>query len=128
MRRADKLHHGDCIGGDAEIHAIALIHRVWIEVWPPDIDTYRAYCTGYKVRHPLLPYKTRNGRIVQVCTELWGFPKQNEEMVRGSGTWQCMRQAMRQGRALYIVFRDGTIVPGEEWAWKDLSRKASRQR
>lgn len=114
-----RIHHGDCIGADAELHQIALDLDEPIEIHPPDSDRYRALCTGAVFVHEPKPYMVRNLDIVAACSVMIGAPFENAPQPRG-GTWatiQMARQALKRGalRALYVVGREGQLLDHGEW-------------
>ena len=103
-----ELHHGDCVGGDAQADAVAaalLIRRV---AHPPDNVKLRAFCASDVVL-PVKPYKERNRDIVEVCGILFGLPEQAEEQ-RFGGTWSTVRYARQINRRLVLILPDGEMV------------------
>lgn len=105
------LLHGDCLGGDAETHYIALRFRatqIWI--FPPSDPKQRAYCRGYHRIEDPAPFLVRNHRMVDAAEALMAFPKGFAEEWR-SGTWATIRYAKRRKRPLVIVYPDGTQEP-----------------
>lgn len=104
-----KLHHGDCVGADAEAHDIALKLGLEIVIHPPLYDTKRAFCSGYhEIRMPK-PYLSRNKDIVLETEQLIAAPGEEEEQVR-SGTWSTVRYARSLKRAISIVLPDGRTI------------------
>jgi hypothetical protein len=102
---ATELHHGDCLGVDAQAHLIARELGLFIVTHPPGNMSKRAHCIGDEVRTPK-PYLERNHDIVDEVEYLIAIPKGNTEELR-SGTWATVRYARRIGRKHYIIF------PGE---------------
>lgn len=102
-----EVHHGDCTGGDADIHDITeKIGGYRIITHPPD----RAILRAYKKAHKTLPekdYISRNHDIVDACHRLIAAPKEFEEQLR-SGTWATIRYARLRKKELIIVYPDGT--------------------
>lgn len=100
----EEFHHGDCIGADADAHAI--VRREWpkcrIVIHPPDIDAKRAWCTG-DFYCKIKSYIARNYDIVAVCEELVAAPKHRVEELR-SGTWSTVRAARRAGKLVHMVW------------------------
>lgn len=96
------FHHGDCIGADAEAHAIAKGLGLLICVHPPTVSTKRAYCVG-EVLVPR-PYLERNKNIVDACDVLFVAPKGNVEELR-SGTWATYRYAMKLHKTVLMLER-----------------------
>lgn len=99
------VHHGDCVGVDAQIHAIALSQGYPIKIHPPDNDKHRAFCEGGEVVDPL-PYHQRNRAIVNECDALFAFPSGPE--TRRSGTWSTIRYANALRVPITIVYPDGS--------------------
>lgn len=105
-----ELHHGDCVGADAQAHQEALLRGAAVVVHPPADPKLRAYCSGFRVT-VLEPreYLKRNGDIVDACEVLICAPKQKAEQVR-SGTWTTIRYAKKRGR-VDEKFRIITVWP-----------------
>jgi len=101
------LHHGDCIGADADADRIAHTLGIEVELHPPDNPTKRAYCSGAIFTHRALPYLERNREIVRCADLLVATPRGSVEQ-RRSGTWATIRQAQRSGVPVLIVYPDGT--------------------
>lgn len=99
----DEFHHGDCIGADAEAHALVRRNapRCRIVIHPPEDDAKRAFCEGDEVREPK-PYLTRNRVIVACSDELVGAPKTAIEELR-SGTWSTIRYARAARKHVYLL-------------------------
>ena len=108
--RVTELHHGDCIGSDAQADAEAM--RIWstIVVHPPLDNKRRAFCSGEA--HTVLVekhYKARNNDIAIAGIDgLIATPKETIMQVR-SGTWATIRYARALNRRVIIVYPDGTI-------------------
>jgi hypothetical protein len=102
------VHHGDCIGGDEQFHAIAQGLGFPAIVHPPDSDRKRAFCPGALLVHPPYPYLVRNRHIVRACAHLLAAPKGLTEELR-SGTWATVRYARAKARAIIYLFPDGRI-------------------
>lgn len=102
-----EAHHGDCVGADAEFHAIVRQESpdTWIEVQPPDDPSKRAFCKGDRALSPR-PYLVRNAIIVGSCDILIAAPKEQTEQHRG-GTWSTVRKAVKSGKPVTIVYPDG---------------------
>jgi hypothetical protein len=105
------VHHGDCIGADAQFHAIALASGCdQVVIHPPEDPKKRAHCQprpGDVVR-VARPYLVRNQHIVHEADVVIAAPAQAVEQLR-SGTWSTIRYARRYGALLAIVYPDGTI-------------------
>lgn len=98
------FHHGDCIGADAEAHALVREHcpRCIIEIHPPIDPKARAFCQGGTV-WPLKPYLERNKAIVFHCDELAAAPLTRVEELR-SGTWSTVRYARKALKPIHMVW------------------------
>ncbi len=113
-----ELHHGDCIGVDAEAHAIMLAIKQdpdlygarQIIVHPPDRPSKRAFCEGYDFIWPEAPYLMRDQDIVNSTSLLIAVPHADKGQLR-SGTWATVRYATRRGKLVLIILRDGSIRP-----------------
>lgn len=110
------VHHGDCIGADAEFHGICrrLPWDVRI-VGHPGMDRRgrslkRAYC-DVDGCNPTLPYLDRNRMIIYHSNILIATPKGFEEELR-SGTWMTIRLAKAKAMFRDVVFPDGTVEHG----------------
>lgn len=96
------LHHGDCIGADAQAHERARFYNaVRVVIHPPTNPKQRAFCLGDELRKKY-PYLIRNMHIVDE-TELLIATPSGPEVFRGSGTWQAIRYARKIGRRLIII-------------------------
>lgn len=107
------LHHGDCIGADEEVHAIAQSLGIAIVVHPP-LDTHQqAFVRGpvIETKEPK-EYLQRNQDIVDDTDYLLACPKENF-MVTRSGTWYTVRYAKKVGRVTTLILPSGII---KEWA------------
>lgn len=104
------LHLGDCVGADADCHAIAdqMRARPIIVCHPPVKDDERAFCT-YDVTLGRRPYLERNKTIVDSCDLLIATPKDSRPELR-SGTWATIRYAKKKGTSVCIVYPDGKSV------------------
>jgi hypothetical protein len=87
------LHHGDCIGADAEADAIAHTLNITVETHPAAVpDKLRAFCQGARRVWPVQPPLTRNRTMVKLADLVIAAPKEKLE-VRRSGTWTTIRAA-----------------------------------
>lgn len=109
------LHHGDCIGADANAHKLAFLTGWDIVVHPPSNSYKRAFVHKSEFWDPercvLLPekeYLDRNHDIVAPpVIDLIATPLEYEEKLR-SGTWATVRYAKKRLIPVFLVFRDGT--------------------
>lgn len=88
-----ELHHGDCIGADAQAHETARALGLRIVIHPPMSDAKRAFCAGDEVR-PVRQYLDRNHDIVDASDVIIGLPATRSEAQR-SGTWATIRYARK---------------------------------
>jgi hypothetical protein len=106
-------HHGDCIGADAQFHALLKEINATIVVHPPDDPKHRAYCNGgLSVVMPARPYLQRNRSIANASSILLAAPKETEEPApgRGQGTWSTVRYARKVGIPNMIIWTDGSTT------------------
>ena len=106
----NEFHHGDCVGGDADAHAIAIdelgADRVFIH--PPDNPKKRAYCQSVAENMSVpKPYLVRNQDIIDASTVILGAPKSMERpsSLRGQGTWWTITHAEQAGKTVLILKR-----------------------
>jgi len=99
------LHHGDCVGGDAQADDLA--HRLGIQVviHPADVPSdKRAYCKGASVVHNPKPPLVRNRDIVNAVGIMFAGPRSKQEVLR-SGTWATVRYCYEVSRPLVMLQR-----------------------
>lgn len=102
--------HGDCIGADAQFHDICVARKVWIDVYPSNIVTQRAYSHGMiDTVHTPRPPLDRNKLIVDECDFLIVAPAQEKEVLR-SGTWSTYRYAMKKKKTVYLILPSGQFA------------------
>jgi hypothetical protein len=106
-RRDGELHHGDCIGGDSDVHSIVESLPYWIVIHPPINPAKRAFRKAHEFREPR-DYLVRNKNIVVETERLVATPGEFEEQLR-SGTWSTIRHARRLRRSTWIVLPDGSV-------------------
>lgn len=102
-----ELHHGDCVGSDADAHLIAKTLGLSIVKHPPADDKKRAYCKGGRELPPK-PYLPRNKDIVKVSSVMFATPRSFKEVVR-SGTWSTVRFATNLKRKMLVIYPDGSV-------------------
>ncbi|MFG1462278.1 hypothetical protein V5F77_05190 [Xanthobacter sp. DSM 24535] len=108
IAQAAEWHHGQCIGSDAQTHAIARDLMVPIVMHPPTCAVLMADCPGaYATRDPR-PYLDRNRDIVDETDELVAAPHGPE--VNKSGTWATIRYAKGRGRKVTTIWPDGSVT------------------
>lgn len=98
-----EVHHGDCIGADAQFHALVreLLPDTCIVIHPPLMEAKRAFCSGDEEREPRA-YLTRNRAIVRESQMLLAAPGEATEQ-RRSGTWATIRAARKKGCPVQLV-------------------------
>lgn len=104
------IHHGDCIGADAQASAIAFDLGLLRVIHPPNNPGKRAHCLGEQIL-PEKPYLERNHDIVDATTILFALPGEQTEQLR-SGTWATVRYARKLGRPILLLYPDGSLGPG----------------
>ena len=102
------LHHGDCIGADAEMHEVATAFATSITIHPPDVAKYRAWCDSKYINKPL-PYRERNQAIVKAADTLLVLPSGTMKKQPRSGTWMTYRIARTQGVRCVVIHPDGEM-------------------
>lgn len=96
------LHHGDCVGADAEANEVADSLGMCTVIHPPENPKHRAWCEADEYRYRK-PYLERNRDIVDECDFLVAAPGGKER--RRSGTWATVRYARKQGKQVVILER-----------------------
>lgn len=99
MLDATELHHGDCVGADAQAHQIARDLGLRVVGHPPIKEELRAFCECDELREPD-DYLVRNRHIVQETEILLALPQGPEEV--RSGTWSTVRYAQSHSRRVLI--------------------------
>lgn len=108
IAQAAEWHHGQCIGADAQTHAVALDLMTPIVLHPPDNTALMADCPGaYATRAPR-PYLDRNRDIVDETDEMVAAVAGPE--VHRSGTWSTIRYAKGRGRRVTTIWPDGSVT------------------
>ena len=104
-----EVHHGDCVGADAEFHEIVRQNfpTIKIVIHPPINPKFRAFCDGDEERKPK-DYLARNRDIVDETDILIACPAQKKEILR-SGTWATVRYARKKKKFILIIFPDGSL-------------------
>lgn len=114
LRRAEVLHHGDCVGADAQADSLCGSFGIKRYAWP-GLDAFgkspsRAFCAAEYIMDPA-PYYARNRTIVLHGVDgLIAAPEGPEDSFPRSGTWFTVRQARRYKRKLYIVLPSGEEI------------------
>lgn len=105
------LHHGDCVGADAEAHHAARLSGLAVVIHPPINSRFRANMKGDKSLPPL-PYLDRNRAIVASAERVIAAPVSTGQLI--SGTWYTVRYALIQGKPVSVIRRNGTVMSDEE--------------
>ncbi len=98
-----ELHHGDCIGADAEANSIARGLGIRTVGHPPTNTKHRVY-SKCDVWYKAKPYIERNHNIVNCTVHLFVAPRRNVEETR-SGTWATFRYAESRNRTITMIER-----------------------
>jgi len=109
LLRADvqELHHGDCLGGDADADGVACGLGIFRVAHPPSNPKLRAFCRAERVLPPE-EYKARDRAIVRAAGVLVAMPRTAAEQ-RFGGTWYTVGHARLAGRPVVIINPDGTL-------------------
>ena len=106
-----EVHHGDCVGADAEFHYMATKLGCAIIKHPAsNVGNQRANCLGgieLKAKPPL----ERNHDIVDTVNFMIAAPGENHEVLR-SGTWATIRYARKVGKKLVVIYPNGNTEGG----------------
>lgn len=102
-----ELHHGDCVGADAETAQIARSYGYKIVCHPPSNNSLRAFEEYDETRKPK-EYFERNRDIVNETDLLFVLPKQNTPRNHG-GTWYTYNYAQHVGKKAVIIWPDGSV-------------------
>jgi hypothetical protein len=102
------LHHGECMGADAQAHAIGRELGMRLIGHPPTDDRWQALdLTAFFKRRSPADYLVRNRHIVDEAGELIAAPLANE--AQSPGTWSTVRYARRSRRRVTIIWPDGRV-------------------
>ena len=103
-----ELHHGSCVGADADAHQIAkALDTICVVIHPPKNKSKMAKLTGDKMRPPK-DYLERNHNIVDETERLIACPKDETEELR-SGTWATVRYAIKTKKPVTIIYPNGLV-------------------
>lgn len=103
------LHHGMCVGGDADGHRIARQIGYFMVGHPPTDTSLMATDLHCEEMWPAKPYLDRNKDIVKCGHALIAAPSEPEEQPLG-GTWSTVRFARKLGRTIILILPNGKIV------------------
>lgn len=107
VKCAFELHHGDCLGVDVEVAAIARNYQGRIVCHPPSKTEMQGYYGGDEVRKPK-GYLERDRNIVNETELLLVVPLHTEWQPKG-GTWYTHDHAVKTGKPVKIFWPDGRI-------------------
>lgn len=105
---ATELHHGDCVGADADADLIAHELGLYVVIHPPVDETHRAFCRYADETRAPKTHFARNRDIVDETVHLIATPRTMYEEPRG-GTWYTVNYARKRIKPLNIVWPDGKI-------------------
>lgn len=108
------FHHGDCIGADADAHAILksvlkISHNTCVSIAiHPGHNQYkksptRAYCEWFSICYPAKQYIARDKDIVTQSDILIAVPKTQNMTIIRSGTWTTVRYALKQHKGVIVI-------------------------
>jgi hypothetical protein len=102
----EEVHHGDCVGADAQCHALCEELGIDVVIHPPDDNSRRAFCHAPRILEPR-PYLERNRVIVAAAQMLFAAPKESDEptQMRAGGTWWTVRLARRSNVPVVMMWR-----------------------
>ena len=107
LMTAKELHHGDCVGSDAQVHRVAKSLGCRIVLHAPLNPIKRARCDADSY-WPERPYIERDHDIVDATDSMIATPAEFSEQLR-SGTWATIRYARKVGRQVTIVYPYGSL-------------------
>ena len=106
-----ELHHGDCIGADAEADEAARFFPRSVIITHPPINEgkkkWRAYCVSDQRQEPK-DYIERDHDIVNRSDFVVAAPRGFTEEIR-SGTWATVRYAKTRKIPFVVLWPDGAI-------------------
>lgn len=97
-----ELHHGDCVGVDAEVAQLARALGYRIVCHPPEKSDLRAF-EPYDIMHEPDSYFARNRRIVDTCDVILVVPWQHAPQKQG-GTWYTHDYAIKSNKPVVIIY------------------------
>ena len=102
-----QIHHGDCLGADAEIHELCVILGFSIHIHPPSNPRFRAFCESADFSHQPKEYLARNRAIVNASSLLVAAPSGPEK--QRSGTWATVRFARQKEKPIVLIMPSGSV-------------------
>jgi hypothetical protein len=101
-----EVHHGDCLGADAQFHDICTEKGLKIIVHPPLSKEFRAFkTTGSTTILTEKAYNARNTELVESCDFFIGCPAKWKTNPH-SGTWKILECALQQKMSAQIFPKD----------------------
>lgn len=116
--KPDVLHHGDCVGGDAQADAAAQELGIERSAHPGNIDSLRAFCKAETVEEPT-KMLYRNRFMVDLLRGdndfLIACPQRDYD--HGGGTWYTYNYGRRCGVRTILILPTGFSVttPAKTW-------------
>jgi hypothetical protein len=107
------ISHGDCVGADEDVHLLARMNGVDVNIYPPTDSSLRAFCMGAKYMAEPKTHFARNRDIVDTSDILIATPALMVETDTG-GTWYTIRYARKKGKPVLIVWPDGALTKENE--------------
>lgn len=101
------VHHGACVGADAQFHECARRAGNPVIAHPPINPRLRMPYDTYATWLPAKDYLDRDRDIVDASAHLLATPDGPER--QQSGTWYTVRYAVKCGTPVTICFPDGTL-------------------
>lgn len=109
------LHHGDCVGVDAQVATMVRLVLGFRLIGHPALGAgdNRAWIDSDRNMEPQPPL-VRNRFIVDESDTMFAFPFTEREVLR-SGTWATVRYALKVKKPLYLVGPSGQALfhPGK---------------
>lgn len=106
LKGIEEIHHGDCIGSDAQFHDLCENYPIYIH--PPVKKELRAF----KQSNNILPeqsYLVRNKHIVDQTDLLIATPPVDYE-IKSGGTWFTITYARKRNKKIIIIYPNGNII------------------
>lgn len=109
-----ELHHGDCVGADAEAHKLAIELGLRVLIHPGvfangKANDKRAYCQGAQFVFAPMTMFARNREIVDDTNFLIALPRLMTEESEG-GTWYTINYARKRPTVIFIIWPDGHVT------------------
>ena len=101
-----ELHHGDCVGADADVTSIASSLGIRLISHPPIKEDLRAFVNSQETRDPF-SYFERNRHIVDEIEILFVVPYQMSRQTSG-GTWYTYDYACKKNKHVKIFWPQET--------------------